>query len=72
MAARIVVRGKSSAEAIKIVRCSDCVHFRRDTEGISRSVTTGEYFMGVCKAGLHPDSPIKQFANKYRLCNSFK
>lgn len=50
------------------VRCADCQHFKRDTEGISRNVYTGEYFMGTCTAGLHPDTPIKQFADHLREC----
>lgn len=52
------------------VRCADCQHFKRDTEGQSRSVLTGEYFMGICTKGLHPDSPIKQFADKLRVCEA--
>lgn len=54
------------------VRCADCRHFRRDTEGISLSVETGEYFMGVCGTGLRPDTPIKQFADKERICNQYE
>lgn len=50
------------------VRCADCRHFKRDTEGISHNVYTGEYFMGTCTAGLHPDTPIKQFADHLREC----
>lgn len=52
----------------KKVRCSDCQHFKRDTDGISRNIYTGEYFMGTCTAGLHPDTPIKQFADHLREC----
>ena len=52
------------------VCCATCKHFRRDTEGRSRSQATGEYFMGVCELGLHPDSIRKQFANKPRLCKN--
>lgn len=51
--------------------CSDCQHFQRDTTGISRDIN-GVYFMGVCQRGLHPDSPIKQFADKPRICETFK
>lgn len=56
---------------VQKVRCADCRHFRRETEGISRNIDTGEYFMGDCSIGLHPDSPIKQFANRERICNQF-
>lgn len=54
------------------VYCCNCIHFQRDTEGISRNLETGEYFMGQCKQGLHPDTIKKQFANKPRKCNKYK
>ena len=53
------------------VYCGECKHFVRDTSGISRTVD-GEYFMGICTEGLHPDSPIKQFADKARKCETYK
>ena len=53
------------------VLCADCRRFRRDTEGISFSIQTGEYFMGTCALGLTPDTPRKQFADKPRLCRKF-
>lgn len=56
----------------RIVTCGDCRKFERDTEGCSFNIATGEYFMGVCRDGLHPDSPRKQFANKPRRCNRFR
>lgn len=62
-----------------LVRCADCRHFRRDTEGMSRNAFTHEYFMGVCAAGLDPDRTrnertgiAKAFADKKRTCNNFK
>lgn len=54
------------------VVCINCRHFVRDTSGISHNIETGEFFMGICSLGLHPDSTIKQFANKPRICTSFK
>jgi hypothetical protein len=55
----------------KKVYCAECRHFRRDTEGRSRTVD-GEYFMGICLKGLTPDSPKKQFADKPRVCNTYQ
>ena len=52
------------------VYCADCEHFQRDTSGISRTID-GEYFMGICTEGLHPDTPIKQFADKARKCEHY-
>lgn len=52
------------------VRCGECRWFKRDTEGISRN-EEGEYFMGTCERGLHPDTVKKQFANKARVCRVF-
>lgn len=54
------------------VRCADCRYFHRDTEGISHNIATGVYFMGVCSQGQHPDSPVKQFADKERECSIYK
>jgi len=53
------------------VYCGECRHFVRDTSGISRSID-GEYFMGECAEGLHPDTPKKQFADKARKCETYK
>lgn len=55
----------------KLVTCGMCRHFRRDTEGPSYNAYTHEYFMGVCGLGLKPDSPIKQFADRERVCEGF-
>lgn len=63
---------KSEKEKPKLVMCRGCRHFRRDTEGRSYNAYTHEYFMGVCGLGLKPDSPIKQFADRERLCKAFK
>ena len=52
------------------VYCADCEHFVRDTDGISRTIN-GEYFMGICAEGLHPDTPKKQFADKARKCEHY-
>ncbi len=54
------------------VYCGECKHFLRDTEGINHNVHTGEFFMGVCLRGLHPDTMIKQFANKPRDCEAYR
>lgn len=54
-----------------LVTCGTCRHFRLDTEGPSYNAYTHEYFMGVCGLGLKPDSPIKQFADKKRVCGRF-
>ena len=53
------------------VYCAECDHFQRDTSGISRAID-GEYFMGICTEGLLPDTPIKQFADKARKCETYK
>ena len=62
---------KSEKEKPKLVTCGRCRHFRLDTEGPSYYAYTHEYFMGVCGLGLKPDSPIKQFADKARVCENF-
>lgn len=53
------------------VRCADCRHFERDTTGISHNIETGVYFMGVCRKGHTPDSPVKQFADKEKFCDAY-
>lgn len=53
------------------VYCGECKQFKRDTEGPSRSIETGEYFMGVCLKGLRPDGMRKVFANKPRECEGY-
>ena len=58
-------------QKVTLVTCGRCRHFRRDTEGPSYNAYTHEYFMGVCGLGRKPDSPIKQFADKARVCDSF-
>jgi hypothetical protein len=60
---------KQAVEPPKVY-CGECKHFERDTSGISRTID-GEYFMGICTEGLHPDSPIKQFADKARKCEHY-
>lgn len=62
------MRSRPDNPAAALVRCSDCVHFRRNTEGRSFNVDTGVYFMGRCAHGLHPDTPVNQFANRPREC----
>lgn len=71
MAAARVTRRQIEAAKPR-VRCAECRHFKRDTEGISRSIITGEYFMGICTLGLMPDSPIKQFADHPRHCDRYR
>ena len=63
--------GQISNYAPKRVYCSECCHFQRDTEGVSFRRDTGEYFLGICLQGLHPDTIKKQFADKPRFCNSY-
>ena len=63
---------KTAKQKVTLVTCGTCRHFRRDTEGPSYNAYTHEYFMGVCGLGLKPDSPIKQFADKKRVCNEHK
>lgn len=58
-------------DAPKLVTCGECRRFERDTEGRSYNRTIGEYFLGRCGVGLHPDTPVKQFANKPRVCEKF-
>lgn len=62
---------KDKKDTAKRVRCAGCVHFQRDTEGISHNAYTGEFFMGICTEGLHPHSPIKQFADKLHACEVY-
>jgi hypothetical protein len=66
------MKRKNDTQELPAVYCGECRHFQRDTEGRSFSNETGEYFMGVCAKGLHPDTAIKQFANKKRVCNEYK
>lgn len=65
--ARKKMKSNPNPEPAKVF-CSDCLHFVRDTEGISRNNETREYFMGICNKGLTPDGCRKTFANKPRLC----
>lgn len=68
------VQGKVKAVSAPIVYCEDCKHFVRDTEGISRSSVTGEYFMGKCKLFHGKDNHpyrLKVFASKPRSCEKF-
>ena len=62
----------SNKQKVVRVYCSDCRWFVRDTEGISYVRDTGEYYMGVCSKGLHPDTVKKQFADKPRICKLYK
>lgn len=55
----------------KMVFCSTCRIFNRDTEGISRRKDTGEFFMGLCPKG-HNDGHRKVFADKPRICSDHK
>lgn len=62
---------KTAKQKVTLVTCGMCRHFRRDTEGPSYNTYTHEYFMGVCGLGLKPDSQIKQFADKKRVCDRY-
>ena len=68
--ARKKKESKQTVEQPKVY-CGECRHFVRDTSGISRTID-GEYFMGICTDGLHPDTPKKQFADKARKCETYK
>ena len=68
--ARKKKESKQEVEQPKVY-CGECRHFVRDTSGISRTID-GEYFMGICTEGLHPDTPKKQFADKARKCETYK
>lgn len=61
---------KQAVEPPKVY-CGECKHFIRDTDGPSFSIATGEYFMGECAEGLHPDTPKKQFADEARKCEHY-
>lgn len=70
---------KPKTVADRLVRCADCRHFQRDTEGRSRTVDTHEYFMGQCAEKCDPDHTrndktgvAKAFADKLRKCNKYK
>ena len=69
--ARKKKESKQTVEQPKVY-CGECRHFVRDTSGHSFSIATGEYFMGECADGLHPDTPKKQFADKARKCETYK
>ena len=68
------VRVKDGEEAVK-VRCRDCLHFQRDTEGISYSFKDHEFFMGICQVyhgvDRHPYG-LKVFADNERICRKWK
>lgn len=72
MAKRKTKNSMPTKECPKQVVCAECRHFKRDIDGISRVLETGMYFMGVCELGLKPDSPIKQFAIKPRICKEYR
>ena len=69
---------KTESEKNRKVYCSNCRHFKRDTEGISRRVDTGEFFLGVSDIGCDPDHTFniltnraKIFADKPRTCKEY-
>ena len=62
----------SNKSKVVRVKCSDCRWFVRETEGISFRLDTKEFFMGDCSKGLHPDTPIKQFADHLRECKTYR
>lgn len=62
-----MAKKKKEAEVPKKVACEDCFWFVRDTEGISRTVDSGVYFMGRCKKGRN-DGKAKVFASIERWC----
>ena len=65
-------RKDDTVKAAPMVHCCECRHFSRDTEGRSFNHDTGEYFLGICALGLHPDTIVKQFADKPRRCNNYQ
>lgn len=66
-----MMRRSNNQAKPRLVTCGTCRHFLHDTEGPSFNAYTHEYFVGVCSLGLKPDSPIKQFANRKRMCGRF-
>lgn len=64
---------KNKDEPIKVY-CSDCRWFKRDTDGISFSLATGEYFLGKCTTKSNEskaETRGKLFADKPRICVLF-
>lgn len=57
---------------VALVHCCDCKNFKRDTEGRSFCLDTGEFFMGVCLAVCKENSRVKKFADKPRICPLFE
>lgn len=66
-----MARNKKEEEKPRI-KCADCKHFVRDTDGISRRNDTHEYFMGDCLKSIYPDHCRKVFAELERVCDSFE
>lgn len=72
MTKKVVINPKVTE---KSVFCCDCVHFQRDTEGISRNIETGEFYMGHCAKDCDVTPygyKAKMFANKPRKCPKFR
>ena len=69
-----MAKKKDKVKVEPTVYCGECEHFHRDTEGMSFSVQTGEYFMGVSDIGCDPDKTGKGkiFADKPRHCEKYK
>lgn len=65
-------RPKTPKTQPRLVTCASCRHFHLDSSGPSYNSDTHIYFMGICTLGLTPDSPIKQFANRPRICINHK
>lgn len=65
---------KDDASHLPLVRCADCRHAVRDTEGISRNCN-GEYFMCRCDKGHSINKwgeTSKLFINHLRKCGDFR
>lgn len=67
-----MAKKKKEEEKQKMVCCAWCAKFRRDTEGISRAMGSGEYFMGRCSEGIYDVETGKVFADNMRICEPFK
>lgn len=58
---------------VPTVYCSRCRHCKRDTNGLSFSIETGEYFMGTCGKGIGDcGASPRVFLNKPRHCDSYR
>lgn len=63
---------KTEKKEQKRVKCADCRHSERDTEGISFSTTDGHFFMGTCHRGHGNGPKHKVFMDdEVTICEDF-